>query len=320
MYTLRNVKTKENLTKEYLLSRVSESEIFRFYLGFDYKLNTLYNSPFRRDSNPSFNLFYTSRGEIYYKDFGHSTGDCIHFVKNIFGITYYKALETIEEDLIKINNNEFREIAEKFKTDINCSKSLIQVDIQPFTKIDIEYWLKYGIKIKTLNKFKVYSVNKVWINKRLTSVYNINNPIYAYYFEFEDKLKIYLPVNKIFYTNATNDIIQGLESLDYKSNNLIITKALKDIMVIDGYNINSVAPQSENSLLSEKFIENMKKIYERIIVFYDNDQAGIKYSNIMKDKYNLENYFIPERFGVKDISDFYKQYGDKETKQLLYGL
>ena len=48
------------LDKENILNIVSQDDIMRYYLGFDYIPNKLYLSPLRKEHNPSFAIYYTS--------------------------------------------------------------------------------------------------------------------------------------------------------------------------------------------------------------------------------------------------------------------
>lgn len=56
MYDKRRVKTPTNITLDYILSKVTEYDIYTHYLG-QFKVGAIYNSPFRKDKNPS--LEYT---------------------------------------------------------------------------------------------------------------------------------------------------------------------------------------------------------------------------------------------------------------------
>ena len=43
-----------------------------------------------------------------------------------------------------------------------------------------------------------------------------------------------------------------------------------------GYNIEVIAPDSENSLIKPHVIENLKVKYKKVITLFDNDEAGKK--------------------------------------------
>jgi DNA primase len=78
-------------------------------------------------------------------------------------------------------------------------------------------------------------------------------------------------------------------------------------------------------MLPGSFVEKIKKKYKKIIVLFDNDDAGIKSMAAYKSKHGLD--YI--RFELeKDLSDAVKAHGvEKVKKQLsklinmnLYGL
>ena len=63
---------------------------------------------------------------------------------------------------------------------------------------------------------------------------------------------------------------------------VVITKSLKDVMVLYEFNIPAIAPNSETLFISDKQLEKLKSKFKNIIVFYDNDCAGISGMNKIK--------------------------------------
>ena len=60
---------KVKLSTESILSKISEYDIFRFYMSNrKWKLNVATNSPFRKDDNPSF-IIGTKHGNVSFIDF-----------------------------------------------------------------------------------------------------------------------------------------------------------------------------------------------------------------------------------------------------------
>ena len=61
MYSKEKAKQIANpITLEYILSKVTEYDIYAHYLG-QFKVGMIYQSPFRKDKNPSFGIFYSKR-------------------------------------------------------------------------------------------------------------------------------------------------------------------------------------------------------------------------------------------------------------------
>ena len=86
------------LSIEEILKDIDEYDIYAYYMG-QFKIGRLYNSPLRKDKNPSFAVFKGRRGNLLFKD--HGTGECgnvIKFVSLFTGITNYN---DILKDIIK---------------------------------------------------------------------------------------------------------------------------------------------------------------------------------------------------------------------------
>ena len=56
---------------------------------------------------------------------------------------------------------------------------------------------------------------------------------------------------------------------------------------------------------------NLKDRFTKIVVFYDNDEAGIKTSTVLATTYNLFNITLPSNLINKDISDLICRLQDK---------
>ena len=61
------------LNKSNILSSISEYSIFCNYIGYKFRVGEKFNSPFRKDRNPSFGIFKAKNGSLLYKDL--ATGD-----------------------------------------------------------------------------------------------------------------------------------------------------------------------------------------------------------------------------------------------------
>lgn len=99
---------------------------------------------------------------------------------------------------------------------------------------------------------------------------------------------------------------------------LVITKSLKDVACLYSMGIPAIAPISENCFVTEAQYKKLSSKFKNIILFYDNDLAGISHMNkfrkIFKDVFTL---WIPRKLEAKDISDFYKKYGKEKTLRLI---
>ena len=98
------------------------------------------------------------------------------------------------------------------------------------------------------------------------------------------------------------------------------SSSLKDALCLKsmGYNIEVIAPDSENTMIPESTINKLSKNYKSIIVLFDNDEPGIRASAKHSKLYLAEEMCIPTTAGVKDPSDFVDKYNyDKLLKQIL---
>lgn len=310
LYNMYDVQ-KLLVTNKETYQKVSDYDIFSRYIP-GFKINNLIRSPLREDSHPSFSTYKTSNS-IRFRDF--STGDngnAIEFVKQLF------KLPTIKEAYDKVKE-EFTDYTPTTYTHFTETKN-IGIVRQPFTKEDLEFWKKYNISKDTLERYEVFSIKNYLVNDVLKGTYTQDNPMYAY--KIYNRFKIYRPLADKFYKwrqNLSNWDMQGFAQLKDKGNLLIITKSLKDVMVLSELGFNAVAPPSESAMIPPEVIQNLTERFTNIILLYDRDKAGMKSSREMMKKYNLDFMFIPKKFGVKDISDFIKLHGKELTKQFLDG-
>jgi hypothetical protein len=60
----------------------------------------------------------------------------------------------------------------------------------------------------------------------------------------------------------TSDLIHGSTGLTYTSDTLIITKSLKDVMVLNELGYEAISPMAENVIISEELINSYKEKYK----------------------------------------------------------
>jgi hypothetical protein len=311
--------TDIDLSLDSILEKVTEYDIYSYYIGSSFKLGTVMSSPFRQDRNPSFGIFKSNKySTLLYKDYGTgNTGNCVQFVQELFNISYRESLIKIIGDLI---NNNLRRTVEgiTIKEDYESVSTIISVKKKNFCKTDDDYWSQYGLLRDDLRHFNVFPIHYYWINEIVQPwAYNEANPGYAY--EIYNKYKIYKPLSPKKYkwiNNCGACDIQGFEQLPNLGDLLIITKALKDVMVLYKLGYNAVAPQGENHSIPKDVMDNLFYRFTKIIVFYDNDEAGVKGANKIATKYNLSTIFIPEG-SSKDISDYRRDMGEEKTITLM---
>jgi hypothetical protein len=169
-YDSTKIKEYKKLSKESILKEISEEEIMRHYLGFEFEIGRMYNSPLRDDDVPSFNVYYSEYQELRFKDFNGSQGTCFDLVMLLNNCNFYEAICHINDEFglgLGGRTSEKKLSYKKFKSEISDKKCLIQFKPQQFTAIDKKYWKKYNISEDTLKHFNVYSAKYVYMNKQL---------------------------------------------------------------------------------------------------------------------------------------------------------
>lgn len=316
MYSRKRAKLPDNITLDWILSKVTEYDIYAKYIG-QFKVGMIYNSPFRKDKNPSFGIYYSKRTkQLLFKD--HGTGECgnvIKFVSLFTGKTEYNDILSDIVDKLNITNNTKLVSSKQY---IPPTETVIGVVRQEFTDVDINYWKQFNISINTLKKFNVNSIKYYLYNEIVKGTYKRENPMYAY--KVYNNFKIYRPLADKYTkwrNNLTDYDIQGYEQLPQKGDILFITKSMKDVMCLYEMGYPAVSPSSESTFLPKDVLEQLKTRFKRIIILFDRDVAGVKRSRKLSRETGLEAMFINKKFKAKDISDAVKANNFEEIKNWL---
>lgn len=321
MYGKPNIKPLD-LTFNWLFDRVSQEEVYVKYLGFC-ELNQKFCNPLRNDKDPQCS-FYWHEGVLFFNDFAYKKiYTCISVVMESENISYGRALEKVYNLFLGTGESVskpkviYRPKETKQYKDIQCK-------IQPFTKIDVDYLKQFGITREFTKKAKWYSIKQVWINGELTYTYSNYNPCIGYYFSGRWKLYFYLNKEWRFLSNTTKDDIQGWDMLPATGDILIITKSFKDVGTLYEQETSSIAPQAESILLPQHIITELKSRFKKIYSLMDYDNTGILLAWQMRKIYEITPLFFTEGLwkrkqgyrNCKDIADYRKAYGFRETKNL----
>jgi len=286
------------------LIQLNQEDLFFKYTGLTVDLNKMYHSIFRNDKNPGCRFIWHS-GILYFKD-NATYNNKLYFtvidtLAILKGCSFLEALHLIiKESNVKLNYNLKR-------VESNKPKVQIRFEHIPF---DNDNYFKIAPNI--LQAEHVYKVSKYWIyNNGSWDMNNIYNPTkvdtYAYYFPDTNNVKLYFPNTQFkFFTNCNeNDVYGGNELENYYECNpelLVITKSQKDrLLLTHKYGYNSIAPQSETSInFPYKYMDVINQ-FRKVIILFDNDDTGIKYSKLLSDK--LPNSQIRFLTLAKDVYD-----------------
>lgn len=321
----------QDITKEFILRRVSQEEIFQRYMGRPVELHCKFLSPLRADNSPTCTMKYF-RGKLIFRDWALPYAmDCFDFVQAKYTCTYDDALRQIASDF-ELSDKDPELNADYLnqppRDSSKSNKKRIHVKIQKFTEQDKEYLRSYHLGPEQMKKFKVLSLKSVWLNDELTYYRNDQDPVLGYYFGKDEegnqrwKIYFYRRTSGIRFICNTNRI-QGWVQLPEKDDVLVFTKSLKDVMVLDLFGIPAIAMQSEGLMPYPRIIDELEERFGRIYSLYDFDRAGIHGAQKLKQRYGIQPLFLTNgRFGsvdrgCKDISDYIQANGLEKTESLL---
>jgi len=316
-------KVFEQLNFETILSKISEYDIFRWYMpNKKWEVNRTTHSPFRNESRPSFTI-YSKDGKLFYLDFSdpHYRGNCFNFVMQLFNVDLMKCLEMIDRDFnlgIRIKKREdlpsHTEIVSKYEQPEKLEKkySHIQVITRKFTNEELEYWNQYHQDIEDLKENNVYSIKKLYLNR---SIVHLKETELRFGYFYDGHWKIYRPFSKDskwFPNNTPITTMDGKDNLD-KTKMAFINKSKKDYMVMKKIYPHSCAVQNEGvACFSEDNIDFLKHNSSSQILSFDSDVPGVKNSKMVTEMFNFDYCNVPKYYlqeGIKDWADLAKKYG-----------
>lgn len=328
------------INKQQILEYVSERDIFELVFGFKPVEYRYVTSPFRPDNNPGC-WFQTdvASGKLRFVDFANEETinginmnniDCFDAVQVYFKLNnFYKVLEFIKDKLIDGKNikHKIRVFKPKEKKEV-----LIHIDTRNFDARDGRFWSKYGISKQNLIDDGVFPVRRFnLLNTRNGDILKrVYDPCYSFNNFSGDRKKLYRPFQKgsnRFITNCKADDIGEIDSLVKYGQELVISKSYKDCRVLRNHNLDSIWFQNEGMIPSDDVLVELCRRFTKIVVFFDNDEAGIIASEKVKNKINsffpgkARNLYIPEHFNtqfdISDPSDLYRIKGPKHLQQFI---
>jgi hypothetical protein len=319
------------LTPEAILEKISEYDIYRYYMpNTNWKINTVTYSPFRNENNPSFIIGYRS-GILKYIDFTDTDkkGNCFEFVKTLFNISSFNdVLTLIDNDFgLGITSNsvikEYKQIINNYEQPIFTVKDecFLQVKTKKFTIEELSYWNNYYQDIEDLKSNNVYSIDTVYMNKKK---FSMKDSDLKFGYLYDGHWKIYRPFadkkNKWVPNNVPITMMDGLE--DIKNCDVaLINKSKKDYMVMKKIFPCCCAVQNEGvGCFSDENVEYLKSNSDVQILGFDSDEVGVKNSQQITKKFDFEYFNVPRTYlheGIKDFADLAKVHGLKKVEECL---
>jgi hypothetical protein len=306
---------KIKLTVENVLKRISEYDVFKYYMGNrEWCLNTACLSPFRDEQHPSF-IIGSQNGYMTFIDFGDSSkrGDCFTFVKMLYNLSNMnEVLMMIDRDfglgiLPEHATGEFKEIKAAYKQpedELGKHYSVIQAITRPFTKEELNYWNDFYQDITDLRQEHVYSISKVYLNRKL---FPLKDTELRFGYLYEGKWKIYRPFggkkSKWVPNNVPITAMDGKECIQ-NCDTAFITKSKKDYLVLRKILSCTCAVQNEGvACFSKENVEYLKANSNKQILGFDSDVPGVTNSQQITKLFNFDYCNVPREY-LPDINDF----------------
>ena len=190
--------------------------------------------------------------------------------------------------------------------------------IREWNTNDAKFWLQFNIGSNLLDKYNVKPIAGYTMCKKINDTFTdemftvVKENNYGYFNNKHELYKLYQPLKLEKKFLKLGNCIQGFEQLENKRF-LVITSSLKDCMAIKsipGLNVDVVAPDSENTKLSDKQINKFKTEYEAVVTYMDSDKAGIDSMQYYLNNFNIPFCYISLE---KDFSDMVKYHGIKKA-------
>lgn len=319
---------KPEITKEYILNRVSQEQIFEYYLKVPVQTKKHFRSPLREDANPtcSFKWFNDT---LLFRDWSEDKPkNCFQVVMDLYYCDYFEALDHIYSDIIegKTTFSAINKTKPKIQ-ETKTKKSRISIKLAPYKTQDLRYMSQYGITKQILQHFSCHSVSRVWVNGLLVWIENDEDPCLAYYLgkskDGDQRFKIYFYKRKENRFICNTNRINGWREIPETGDTLVITKSMKDVMALHSLNVDAIAMQNEVTIPYDYIIEELKSRFDRIISFYDFDYTGVVNANKLKRLYNIPYVFLTngkyntKNYEAKDISDYIQSKGTQAARSFL---
>jgi len=328
---VNGMKKQLPLRPERLLEKVSEYDIFRYYMPrSNWQVNVVTLSPFRNERSPSF-IIGNKHGRLTFIDFGDTSkrGSCFDFVRMMFNINLDEALKMIDRDLglgmtRSTNTQEYKRIISDYKQPIKVDKiyTSVQAVVRRFTNEELAYWAQYHISEDELKANNVYSLSKVYLNKQLVTS-SLDELRFGYL--YDDRWKIYRPFAKEKrYKWVPNNVpITAMDGKDdiIQCDVAFINKSKKDYMVMKKLFPCSCAVQNEGlGCFSVENVEYIKSNSASQILSFDSDVTGVENSQQITQMFNFGYCNVPRKYlseGIKDWADLAKAHGMQAIENYL---
>jgi hypothetical protein len=327
-----------SMDEDQILERVDEYTLYCFYLkdiiGEEPIIRKGYNSPVRvpgetYDDAPSFGLYYTTtiagREFLWIDQARNRKGDIFKLVQLLYGLDNRReALRQVCSDFGLGAKVEAREKITLYEKKERLTGD-IRVASRVFKSHELDWWwTKFHVNRDQLEFFNTTAPKYYWINELQHNPFIPKDMTFA--FRILDRYQIYRPYPPErrfkFRNDFTDNCIPGASQLRFRTDTLLITKAIKDTSCLDSFKeFDILAGRGENVMIPDKFMRYLQTKFKYIITFMDNDgknHTAPKY----QEQYGAMSLVVPQDIQKsKDPAGYCENYGYKQLYEYTkYGL
>lgn len=317
-----------------ILKKITVYDIYHFYTPFPFKLGHDYKSPLRIDRNPSFSVKQSKlTGQVYHIDYARAehpySGNCFQYVSGLYRCDFNEALEHINTDFqlglggqLLLPNAKYLEITKGYdQPEKIVQYKHIDVFTRKMNQSEIDFWNRRYINSDELNRNYIFGFDRLFLDgQRITNPKHMLR--FAYYFPKLDRWKIYTPYadkKKKEYkwvSNLSLDVVECITSI--RPDKICLgTKSRKDRILLQKFVPETFSTQNESEAgISPDNIEFIKDNSQRCILFYDNDEQGVK-SCKFYNQFGLGYVNLPKGLDAKDPDEMVVKYGLNALENFL---
>lgn len=317
------------LSKQFILSKLSEEEIFQRYLQVyprlgDKYINTLPGRP-KADRRPGCNFFERSDGRLIFKDWAWKNFDCIEAAQQYYGVGYHKTLQFIARDfnllsdeLVSTNREPVSIQQQEPRRKHREGYTPIQVKRKPWKSREVTFWQlpDRPVAVEELEQLYTFSISHFWMDGKLAG--QDLSMSFGYYLGNPDKWQIYRPLvkNSLYKFRQSSSAwligTEGLSQVGY----VLVTKSYKDYVILKLLGFNVCCVLSETMWFDEAQ-QQLLDSYGSVFLLYDNDEPGIKAATERADFYDWRFLTYPTAVGKDSYACARAKGGNWVTDYLL---
>lgn len=257
-----------------------ELAIYQRYCEEELRIGRIIKSPLRDvKSGKQFNVFYGKNNKLYWKDFGYESfygSDVYAFVAEQEKVDRETAVEIVK-GLRNDPLNPF--VPERQGVSTKHVKYPIVFEQSDLDGVHYRYYESLFVFRDVLHRFNIRKCDA--IRQGPVSLYQHMDSNFAFYWEFgKTGKKAYAPFNywkgkRHSFYHKDMDTLEGLQYIDWTAKDLIITKAMKDVLTLVAAGYNAICVSGE-AMLSKllKLLPLFYYHFDRVIILADPDKAG----------------------------------------------